>query len=63
MQCNKKKRLLEQVQRFRARFAQSVETVLGDMLPRSSLVQWVTEESTAYRERIYSPFTSLILFN
>lgn len=62
MQCNKKKRLLEQVKRFRARFAQSVDAALGDILPRSSLMQWIIRESGVYRERIYSPFATLMLF-
>lgn len=62
MQCNKKKRLLTQVRQFRARFAQSVDAVLGDALTRSSLVRWVAEESGTYRERIYSPFATLVLF-
>lgn len=62
MQCNKKRRLQEQVQRFRARFAQSAEAVLGDILTRSSLIQWVAEEAGVYRERVYSPFATLMLF-
>lgn len=62
MQCNKKQRLVEQVRRFRARFVQSVGAVLGDVIPRQALVQWVLEEAGAYRERIYNPFTTLTLF-
>ena len=62
MQCNKKQRLVEQVRRFRARFVQSVGAVLGDVIPRQSLVQWVLEEAGAYRARIYNPFTTLTLF-
>lgn len=62
MQCNKKKRLFEQARRFRARFAQSVEAGFGDVLPKSALIHSVTAESGAYRERIYSPFATLVLF-
>lgn len=62
MQCNKKKRLAEQVRQFRARFVQSVGVVLGDIVPKQSLLQSIVEEAGVYRERIYSPFTTLVLF-
>lgn len=62
MHSNNKKRLVEQVRRFRARFVQSVGTVLSEVIPRQSLVEWVIEEAGAYRERIYGPFTTLVLF-
>lgn len=62
MHRNKKQCLTEQVQRFRARFAQSVGAVLGDVIPQPSLSQWVIEEAGTYRERIYNPFTTLTLF-
>ena len=62
MQCNKKKCLVEQVRRFRARFAQSVGTVLANIVPEQSFVQWVIEEAGVYRERIYDPFATLVLF-
>ena len=62
MQCNKKRCLVEQVRRFRARFVQSVEAVLGDVIPGALLIQWITEEIGAYRERIYGPFATLVLF-
>jgi len=60
---NKKQCLVEQVRRFRARFVQSVGAVLGDVIPAALLIRWITEEIGAYRERIYGPFTSLVLFN
>lgn len=62
MHRNKKRCLVEQVRRFRARFVQSVGTVLGNVIPQSALTQWVIEETGGYRERIYNPFTTLLLF-
>jgi hypothetical protein len=62
MHRNKKQCLAEHVRRFRTRFMQSVGTVLGNVLSPSALTQWVVEETGPYRERIYSPFTTLMLF-
>lgn len=62
MQRNKKRSLVEQVQRFRARFAQSVATVLGDVIPGESLLAWIAQEVGTYRERIYGPLATLVLF-
>lgn len=62
MQCNKKKRLLAQVQRLRARFAQSMESVFGDVIAKESLSEWVIQEVGTYRERIYGPLVTLMLF-
>ena len=62
MHRNKKQCLAEQVRRFRARFVQSVGAVLGDVIPGAVLIQWITEEIGAYRERIYGPFATLVLF-
>jgi hypothetical protein len=62
MHRNKKQCLAEQARRFRARFVQSVGTVLGNVIPQPALTQWVIEETGVYRERIYNPFTTLMLF-
>ena len=62
MHRNKKQCLAEQVRRFRARFVQSVGAVLGDVIPAALLIQWITEEIGAYRERVYGPFATLVLF-
>ena len=62
MQRNKKQSLVEQVQRFRARFAQSVATTLGDVIPTQPLLEWIAQEVGTYRERIYGPLTTLALF-
>ena len=62
MQRNKKQCLVEHVRRFRARFVQSVGAVLGDVIPGGLLIQWITEEIGGYRERIYGPLVTLVLF-
>jgi hypothetical protein len=62
MHRNKKQCLAEQVQRFRARFAQSVGATLGDVIPPQSLNRCVLEEAGGYRERVYHPFATLQLF-
>jgi len=41
---------------------QSVGAVLGDVLPAKRLMQLVVEEAGRYRERVYSPLTTLVLF-
>lgn len=62
MDSNKRQRLAAQVKRFRARFVQSVGSVLGEVIPSKRLMQWVTDEVDVWRERVYSPFTTLTLF-
>ncbi len=62
MNDNKKRQVSDQVKRCRARFAQSVGAVLGEILPAALLKQWVAEEAGQYRERIYSPVRTLMLF-
>lgn len=62
MDSSKKRHLGEQVRRFRARFVQSVGAVLGDVIAADALRQWVSEEAGGYRERVYGPLTTLVLF-
>lgn len=62
MDSSKKRRVAEQVRRFRARFAQSVGAALGNVIAAELLKQWVIEEVGSYRERLYSPLTTLMLF-
>lgn len=62
MHGNKKKQLLAQIGRFRARFAQSVIPALGQVLPKDRLMGWIVEEVGIYRERLYGPLTTLMLF-
>lgn len=50
------------MRRFRARFVQSVEAVLGEVIPAQALMQWVVEEAGRYRERVYGPLVTLTLF-
>ena len=62
MNSIKQKCLVEQVQQFRARFVQSVDAVLGDVIPAALLIRWISEEIESYRERIYGPLATLVLF-
>lgn len=62
MNSSRKGRLGEQVRRFRARFAQRVGAVLGDVIPRDLLVRWVLEETDRWRERLYGPLETLVMF-
>jgi DDE family transposase len=62
MNGSKKRHLVEQVWRFRARFAQSVGAALGELIPAALLMQWVVEEVGQWRERDYSPLRTLKLF-
>lgn len=41
---------------------QSVGAVLGDVIPAQLLMQWVMEEVGRYRERVYGPLSTLVLF-
>lgn len=62
MDSSKKRQVGEQVRRLRARFAQSVGTLLGDVIPKQLVMQWVSEEAGGWRERLYGPLTTLVLF-
>lgn len=62
MHGNKKKQLLAQVGRFRARFVQSLPSALGQVLSKERLMRWIAEEVGAYRERLYGPLSTLMLF-
>ena len=52
MTTSKKRLLTEQVRRLRARFAQSVDTLLEDVIPAELLKRWVLEEVVQWRERL-----------
>src|SRR6184192_3335469 len=52
MNTSKKRFLTEQVRRLRGRFAQSVDTLLGEVMPGELLEQWVLEEVVQWRERL-----------
>lgn len=54
--------LAEQVRRFGRRFAQGSGGVLGQVIPRTSLMRWVQESTGRHRERVYGPLQTLALF-
>jgi len=58
----KRAHLGEQVRRWRGRFAQSAGALLGDVIPQQWVMQWVIEETGRWRERVYGPLTTLVLF-
>lgn len=62
MHSDKTRSLTQQVRRFRDRFAQSMDGVLGNVISPDFLARWIDEEMPPYRERIYNPFTTLVLF-
>ena len=62
MNSTKRRRLCEEVKRFRGRFVQSVERMLSDAIPVELLMQWITEEVGHYRERVYGPLSTLMRF-
>jgi len=51
-----------QIKRFCQRFAQGAGEALGRVIPRQALLRWVEEETGAYRERLYGPLQTLMLF-
>ena len=51
-----------QIKRFCARFAQSAGSALGRVIPEKDLAQWIAEDSGNFRERIYGPLQTLMLF-
>ncbi|MDR2450625.1 MAG: IS4 family transposase, partial [Candidatus Accumulibacter sp.] len=62
MNVIKKVGMTEQVRRFRARFVQGGGTLLGSVLTGRLLQEVVYEETGRWRERIYGPLTTLVLF-
>jgi hypothetical protein len=62
MNGNKVKRFSEQVKQFAAQFVQSGQALLGEIIPVKELESWIREEVGAYRERVYSPLRTVMLF-
>jgi hypothetical protein len=62
MDGSKKAGLAEQVRRFRARFVQSRGAALGKVITAHVLKSAVLEETGSWRERLYGPLTTLVLF-
>ena len=50
------------MRRFRARFVEVADGLLGQVIPAKLLTRWVTEEAGHFRDRIYSPLITLTLF-
>lgn len=62
MDSSKKGSFAEHVRRFRARFVQSGGSALGGVLTAQVLKAWVIEETGRWRERLYSPLTTVVMF-
>lgn len=58
----KKRGVAGQVKRFCGRFAQGAGAALGRVIPQHCLLQWIEEEAGGYRERVYGPMQTLMLF-
>jgi hypothetical protein len=58
----KRRGVAVQVKRFCARFAQDAGAALGRVIPQKDLVKWAEEEAGDYRERVYGPLKTLMLF-
>jgi hypothetical protein len=62
MKRSKKGRFAEQIRRFRARFVQSAGVALSHVVTGQFLKALVLEEAWRWRERLYSPLTTVVLF-
>ena len=62
MDGSKKGAVAEQVRRFRARFVQSAGAALSKVITAEVLKSAVLEETGSWRERLYGPLTTLVLF-
>jgi len=62
MDGSKKAGVAEQVRRFRARFVQSAGAALGKVISAHVLKSAVFEETGSWRERLYGPLTTVVLF-
>lgn len=62
MDSNKKRVLQAQLRRFRSRFAQGPQSVLYTLFGAQCLGQWAVEECGQWRERVYGPLRTLMLF-
>ena len=62
MKDSKKRGFAEQIRRFRARFVQCGGVILERILTARVLKELVLEEAGCWRERLYSPLTTVGLF-
>jgi hypothetical protein len=54
--------LLKQIKAFRARFAQSGEAMLGEVISRERLLEYVAAEVGKYRESKFNPLQTVLMF-
>ena len=62
MDVSKKGSFAEQVRRFRTRFVQSGGSALSEVITAQVLKAWVIEEAGMWRERLYSPLITVVMF-
>lgn len=62
MNGSKKREVCAQLRRFRQRFVQSPGSVLAQLFTARCLGQWVLEACGPWRERVYGPLGTLMLF-
>jgi len=62
MNHSKRLAMTGQIKRFCHRFAQGMGGALSRVIPRAELLRWVEEETGPYRERLYGPLQTLMLF-
>jgi hypothetical protein len=62
MDSSKKRAVCAQLRRFRARFVQGHEAALYTLFSARCLGQWVSEECGQWRERLYGPLRTVMLF-
>ena len=62
MDVSKKGSFAEQVRRFRTRFVQSGGSALSEVITTHVLKAWVVEEAGMWRERLYSPLITVVMF-
>lgn len=62
MNSSKVKQFNRQVKQFAAQFVQSGQALLGEIIPLAELEGWVREEVGTYRERVYGPLRTVMLF-
>lgn len=62
MNGNKKRTVCAQIRRFRQRFVQGRGSMLSQLFTAQYLGQWVCQECGRWRERVYGPLRTLMLF-
>ena len=62
MDVTKNRIFADQIRRFRARFVQTGDSSLSQVISSHVLKTAVVQKANSWRERIYSPLTTLVLF-